>query len=69
MPIPQRTELLRLAADKAKTLLQGLQRDQATLGGLQTGRRAFAEAVDAAQGTMDNLNLALQGPASSVKSD
>jgi hypothetical protein len=69
VPLPQRTELLRLAADKAKALLQGLQRDQARVAGLKTGRRAFEATVDAAQGTVDNLNRALQGSASSVNSD
>jgi hypothetical protein len=60
VPLPQRTQLLRQAGDKAKALLEGLERDQATVIDRKGGRRAFKATVDAARGTLDNLNKALQ---------
>jgi hypothetical protein len=66
---PQRTQLLRLAVDKAKLLLQNLQQDQIAMRDQEADKRPFQAVVDAAQGTMDNLNRALEDSASSTGSD
>lgn len=68
MPSPQQTQLLRQASDKAKSLLQGLQRDQVAVAGIKEGHSAFTAAVDDARTTMDNLNRTLE-EASVIKSD
>jgi hypothetical protein len=66
---PQRTQILRLAADKAKILLQNMEQDQVTMKDQEDGKRAFQAVVDAARGTVDNLNRALDDSASSGRSD
>jgi hypothetical protein len=66
---PQRTHILRLAVDKVKILLQNMEQDQVTMKDQEDGKRAFQAVVDAARGTVDNLNRALDDSASSGRSD